>query len=194
MKYLILTLSKYLILISTRVEFASVYVEGQGGVVSQHEVDPHHPGLDLVRNALGLGRIGRVHVRTESKRGVVGDAHGVGLVGGAEQHGDRPEEFLGVGIHLGGDVGEHCGREEVALALTAGEYRRTLRDRTVELLLQASGCCVRRERAEVGVVRGGVGRLHGREHISESGREVLVVVVRDPVGGVAWRQWPITAE
>ena len=52
---------------------------------------------------------------------------------------DGPEELLAVRVHLGRDVGEHRAGVEGAVARAAGDERRALRDRLVDLLLQALG-------------------------------------------------------
>src|SRR5947209_16482236 len=65
-------------------------------------------------------------------------------------------------------IGQHHGREVVAVALAAGDDLGAALDRPVELILQAIGRGARGQRADLAVVGGGVDRKSTRLNSSHA--------------------------
>src|ERR1700704_254280 len=69
----------------------------------------------------------------------------------------------------GGYARQHCRLKVVAVALAAGDDRRTLLDRAPDLILEAVGRDLRGQRPDFGPALARITLLHG----SECGRELL---------------------
>src|SRR3954452_1585656 len=150
-------------------------------------VDADHAGLDPVCHRARAVEVAGEHGGTEPVRGGVRQLDRLVLVRDLVDDRGRTEEFLVVGPHLRGDVGEDRGLDERARmvgAATAGDHRGALVDRVLDLRVQILRRLLAGQRREAG---GRVARVAGgecRERLLEAGDEVVVDVLWDdqPLG------------
>src|SRR3954447_24566806 len=161
--------------------------EGRLGRRAGRLVDPDHPGLDPVGHRPGPVQVAGEHGRAQPEPAVVGQLDGLLLVGHLVDDGGRAEQLLGVRPHLRRDVGEDRRLDEgagVLRAPAAGDHRRTLVDRVLDLRVQVLGRLLARQRGQRGRRVAGVAGGEGGERLLESLDEGLVDVLGDdqPLG------------
>src|SRR5271157_4331908 len=81
--------------------------EGQVSLDHRRMVDKHHAGRNFPGHFRAVLGIGGKYRAAQAKRRVIGDAHGVVFVLGAEQHRDRPEKFPITRWIVIADIGEN---------------------------------------------------------------------------------------
>src|SRR5271166_5974271 len=81
--------------------------EGQVRLDHRRMVDEHHAGGNLPGHFRAVLGIGGEYRAAQTEWRVIGDAHGVSLVLGAEQHRDRPEKFPITRWIVIGDIGQN---------------------------------------------------------------------------------------
>ena len=103
-----------------------VATEGGSGGVEVVTVGPHPTRLDGPTHSVGEVAVASPHTRTQSVEGVVGDAHGVGLVGEGGHGEDGPEDLLLEDTHVVAAL-EHGGLEVVATFELSAQMSRARR-------------------------------------------------------------------
>ena len=88
--------------------------EGRHLVGDEAFVDANDPAFERLAHAPDTADIARVEVGCQTERRIVGHAHHVFLLFEAEQRCDGAEGFLARNQHVGRDIGENGGLEEIA--------------------------------------------------------------------------------
>jgi hypothetical protein len=87
-------------------------------------VQPHHPGFHVLGEGVGTGQVLGPDVGGEAILGVVGQGEGFVVVLERGDRDDGPEDFLLEDPGVGCNVGEHRGRDVVAVVEPCGQVLR----------------------------------------------------------------------